>query len=97
MAKGRTIGGGGGLYKEEEEGGSTYDLRDLLHRKRQKKEAKSSGSQECVVIREPESRLIYRLRRYAGPKCTQQEGPEPPDYMMAQEEILEDVEKETQI
>ena len=26
-----------------------------------------------------------------------QEGPRPPDYMMAQEEILEDVEKEAQI
>ena len=38
---------------EEEEGGGTCDLRDLLKRKRQKKEPSTSGSRECVVIREP--------------------------------------------
>ena len=35
---------------EKEEGSNTLDLRDLLDRKRQKKEASSSGSQECVVV-----------------------------------------------
>ena len=48
--------------EEEEEGGrSTYDLRNLLERKRQKRELNSSGSRECVVVREPGGRLIYRL------------------------------------
>ena len=48
---------------EEEEGGGkgTRDLRNLLERKRQKKEFSSSGSQECVVVRELGGRLIYRL------------------------------------
>ena len=46
---------------EEEEQGSTCDLRDLLDRKRQKKESNSSGSRECVVVREPKGRLIYHL------------------------------------
>ena len=46
---------------EEEEGGGTYDLRDLLKRKRQKREPSTSGSQECVVVREPGGRLIYCL------------------------------------
>ena len=40
---------------EEKEGGGTHDLRDLLDRKRQKKEASSLGSQECAVIRESEA------------------------------------------
>ena len=46
---------------EEEEGGGTCDLRDLLKKKRQKREPSTSGSRECVVVREPEGRLIYRL------------------------------------
>ena len=46
---------------EEEEGGGAYDLRNLLDRKRQKKETNSLGSQECIAIRKPEGRLIYRL------------------------------------
>ena len=46
---------------EEEEEGGTCDLRDLLKRKRQKREPSTSGSRECVVVREPEGRLIYRL------------------------------------
>ena len=46
---------------EEEEGGGTYDLRDLLKRKRQKREPSTSGSQECVVVWEPGGRLIYCL------------------------------------
>ena len=46
---------------EEEEGGCTYDLRSLLDRKRQKREPSSLGSRECVVVREPGGRLIYRL------------------------------------
>nr|POE65474.1 hypothetical protein CFP56_61307 [Quercus suber] len=46
---------------EKEEGGGTRDLRDLLKRKRQKKEPSTSGSRECVVVREPGGRLIYRL------------------------------------
>ena len=49
------------LEEEEEGGGGTYDLRDLLDRKRQKKKASSLGSQECVVVRELGGRLIYRL------------------------------------
>ena len=35
---------------EEEEGGSTCNLRDLLKRKRQKREPSTSRSQECVVV-----------------------------------------------
>ena len=46
---------------EEEEGGGTRDLRNLLERKRQKREPSSLGSWECVVIREPRGRLIYNL------------------------------------
>ena len=39
---------------EEEEGGGTCDLRDLLKRKRQKREPSTLGSRECVAVREPE-------------------------------------------
>ena len=46
---------------EEEGGRGTRDLRNLLERKRQKREPSSSGSRECVVVREPGGRLIYRL------------------------------------
>ena len=46
---------------EEEEGGSIRDLRDLLERKMQKREPSTSGSRECIVVREPRGRLIYRL------------------------------------
>ena len=46
---------------EEEEGGGICDLRDLLKRKRQKRELSTLGSQECVVVREPGGRLIYSL------------------------------------
>ena len=46
---------------EEEKGGGTCDLRDLLKRKRQKRELNTLGSRECVVVQEPEGRLIYRL------------------------------------
>ena len=46
---------------EEEEGGDTRDLRKLLEKKRQKREPSSLGSRECVVVRELEGRLIYRL------------------------------------
>ena len=35
---------------EEKEGGGTYNLKDLLDRKGQKKEASSLGSWECVVV-----------------------------------------------
>ena len=57
------LGTPGALFlKEEEEGGKgTRDLRNLLERKRQKRELSSSGSRECVVVREPGGRLIYRL------------------------------------
>ena len=51
-------------FLEEEEGGGgkgTCDLRNLPERKRQKRELSSSGSRECVVVREPQGRLIYRL------------------------------------
>ena len=34
----------------EEKEGSTHDLRNLMDRKRQKKETSSLGSQECVVV-----------------------------------------------
>ena len=46
---------------KEEEGGGTYDMRNLLDRKRQKREPSSSGSRECVVVQEPGGRLIYCL------------------------------------
>ena len=46
---------------KKEEGGGTCNLRDLLKRKRQKRELSTSGSRECVVVREPRGRLIYRL------------------------------------
>ena len=46
---------------KEEKGEGTYDLRDLLKKKRQKREPSTSGSQECVVVRELGGRLIYRL------------------------------------
>ena len=49
------------LVLEEEEGANTHDLRDLLDRKRQRKEASSLGSQEFVVVLELGGRLIYRL------------------------------------
>ena len=54
---------GAPILEEEEEGGGrgTCDLRNLLERKRQKRELNSSGSRECVVVREPGGRLIYRL------------------------------------
>ena len=51
----------GALVLEEEEGGGTCDLRDLLKIKRQKREPGTSGSRECVVVREPGGRLIYHL------------------------------------
>ena len=50
--------------EEEEEGGGgkgTRDLRNLLERKRQKRELSSLGSRECVVMRELGGRLIYHL------------------------------------
>ena len=56
-----TLGTLGALVLEEEEGGNTRDLRDLLDRKRQKKEVSSLRSRVCVVVREPEGRLIYCL------------------------------------
>ena len=46
---------------EEEEGGGTCNLRDILKRKRQKRKPNISGSWECVVVREPGGKLIYRL------------------------------------
>ena len=50
------------ILEEEKEGGrGTRDLRNLLERKRQKRELSSSGSQECVVVQELGGRLIYRL------------------------------------
>ena len=52
---------GAPILEEEEEGGGTCDLRNLLERKRKKREPSSSGSWECIVIREPKGRLIYRL------------------------------------
>ena len=44
-----TPGTPGALVLEEEEGVNTHDLRDLLDRKRQKKEASSLRSQVCLV------------------------------------------------
>ena len=53
---------GAPILEEEEQGGKgTSDLRNLLERKRQKRELSSSGSRECVVVRKPEGRLIYHL------------------------------------
>ena len=52
---------GAPILEEEKEGRGTCDLRNLLERKRQKREPSSSGSRECVVVREPGGRLIYRL------------------------------------
>ena len=50
------------ILEEEKEGGrGIRDLRNLLERKRQKRELSSSGSQECVVVQELGGRLIYRL------------------------------------
>ena len=56
-----TLRTSGELVLEEEEGANTHDLRDLLDRKRQRKEASSLGSQEFVVVLELGGRLIYRL------------------------------------
>ena len=47
--------------EEEERERGARDLRNLLERKRQKRELSSSRSRECMVVREPEGRLIYRL------------------------------------
>ena len=52
---------GAPILEEEEGGRGTHDLRILLERKRQKRELSSSGSWECVVVREPGRRLIYHL------------------------------------
>ena len=52
---------GAPILEEEEGGKGTRDLRNLLESKRQKRESSSSGSRECVVVREPRGRLIYRL------------------------------------
>ena len=92
-----TIETPGAPVLEEEEGGGTHDLRNLLDKKRQKNETSFSGSQECKVVRKLGRRLIYRLWRYMRPECIVQEGPGPPDCMMPQEEILEDLDKEVQI
>ena len=51
----------GALVLEEEKEWGTHDLRNLLDRKRQKKETSSLGSWECVVVQESGERLIYRL------------------------------------
>ena len=52
---------GAPILEEEEGGKGTHDLRNLLERKRQKREPSSSGSRECVVVWEPRERLIYHL------------------------------------
>ena len=49
------------ILEEEEGGKGTRDLRNLVDRNRQKRELNSSRSRECVVVREPGRRLIYRL------------------------------------
>ena len=49
---------GAPVLEKEEEGRGTYNLRNLLDRKRQKKEASSSGSRECVVVQEPNIPLM---------------------------------------
>ena len=46
--------------EEEERGRGARDLRNLLERKRQKRELSSSRSRD-VVVREPRGRVIYRL------------------------------------
>ena len=46
---------------EEEEGWDTHDLRNLLDRKRQKKETSFLGSRECVLVRKLGGMLIYSL------------------------------------
>ena len=51
---------GAPVLEKEEEGG-THDLRNLLDRKRQRKETNSSGSRECMVVWELGERLVYRL------------------------------------
>lgn len=56
-----TLGTSGALVLEEEEVGGTHDLRGPLDIKRQKKEVSFSGSWECVVVWEPEGRLMYPL------------------------------------
>jgi len=56
-----TSGTPGAPILEKEEGGGTRDLRNLLERKRQKWEPSSSGSRECIVVREPKGRPIYHL------------------------------------
>ena len=56
-----TFGTLGALILEEEEGGGTRDLRNLLERKRQKREPSSSRSRECIVVQELGGRLIYHL------------------------------------
>ena len=51
------------------------NLRDLLERKwKRRAEASTSKSQpQCVGVRLPDGRTIYRLRRCAGANCPQQE------------------------
>ena len=56
-----TSGTLGAPILKEEKGGGTRDLRNLLERKRQKWEPSSSGSRECIVMREPGGRLIYHF------------------------------------
>ena len=46
---------------EEEGGGGARDLRNLLERKRQNRELSSSGSRECMVVRELGGRSIYHF------------------------------------
>ena len=53
---------GAPILEEEKEGGKgTRDLRNLLERKRKKRELSSSGSRESVVVRELGRRLVYHL------------------------------------
>ena len=49
------------LEEEEEGGGGARDLRNLLERKRQNRELSSSGSRECMVVRELGGRSIYHF------------------------------------
>ena len=51
---------GAPVLEKEEEGG-THNLRNLLDKKRQRKETNSSGSREYVVVWELGERLVYRL------------------------------------
>ena len=46
---------------EKEKGGGTHDLRNHLDKKRQKKETRSLGSWECVVVWKLGGRLIYGI------------------------------------